>query len=341
MRRILPILLALCLILCGCSSPQKTEPKQYTATFLNLFDTLTTIVGKAENKETFEVQAQQIHDALLIYHQLFDIYNDYDGINNLKTINDNAGKTPVTVDPIIIRLLKECKTYYELSGGRVNVAMGSVLSLWHEARNDGIQNPALAKLPEVSTLKSAAEHISPDCIMIDETASTVYLSDADARLDVGAVAKGWAVQRVAETISEGLLISVGGNVCTTGPKAADGSPWVIGIQDPNQQDKNLHTIFVSGGAVVTSGDYQRSYQVNGTSYHHIIDPETLMPSTYWKSVTVVCEDSGLADALSTTLFLLPLAEGQQLLKQCGAEALWIDSSGAEFMSTGFEKILRT
>lgn len=341
MRRITLILFSICLMLCGCSNPQKTEPKQYTATFLNLFDTLTTIVGKAESKESFEVQAQQIHDELLVYHQLFDIYNDYDGINNLKTINDNAGKASVTVDPIIIQLLKDCKTYYELSGGRVNIAMGSVLSLWHEARNNGIQNPALAKLPEASALEAAAKHISPDCIVIDETFSTVYLSDADARLDVGAIAKGWAVQRVAETISDGLLISVGGNVCATGPKSADGAPWVIGIQDPNQQNSNLHTIFVSDGAVVTSGDYQRSYQVNGTSYHHIIDPETLMPSTYWKSVTVVCGDSGLADALSTTLFLLPLEEGQQILKQCGAEALWIAPSGAEFMSTGFEKILRT
>ena len=92
---------------------------------------------------------------------------------------------------------------------------------------------------------------------------------------------------------------------------------------------------------MTSGDYQRAYAVDGKVYHHIIDPNTWMPSSYWRSVTVVCPDSGLADARSTALFLLPREKGQALLDRCGAEALWVDARGERFYSPGFEKLIRT
>ena len=138
MKRIASVLLVLSLLLTGCAGAQEPETapekKQYTATFLTLFDTVTTIVGKAESEESFTATAQNIHDELQKYHQLFDIYNDYEGLNNLKTVNDMAGVAPVAVEKPIIDLLKDCRSYYELSGGKVNVAMGGVLKLWHDAR---------------------------------------------------------------------------------------------------------------------------------------------------------------------------------------------------------------
>ena len=338
MKRLVCLVFIACLLLSGCSAKQ--DRTKYTATYLTLFDTVTTIVGFAESEEAFTARAQTIHDELLAYHQLFDIYNDYNGINNLKTINDNAGIAPVKVDEKIILLLKDCKRYYDLTGGKVNVAMGSVLRLWHDARNDGINDPANAYLPDAAALAEAAKHTDPGNIIIDETASTVYLADPQMLLDVGAIAKGWAAEAVAAAAPKGLLISVGGNVCATGPKTAAGDPWIIGVQDPNGTE-NLHTIYVSGGAVVTSGDYQRVYYVDGKAYHHIIDPDTLMPSEYWRSVTVVCGDSGLADALSTALFLLPLEEGKALAQKCSADVLWVDAAGAEFMTPGFGEMIRT
>ena len=329
-------------MLSGCAGvPSAKDPQQYNATFLTLFDTVTTIVGRAESEDAFLEEAQQIHDELLIYHQLFDIYNSYDGINNLKTVNDAAGDSPVVVDRAIIELLRDCKEYYAFTGGRVNVAMGSVLRLWHVARNEGLDDPANARLPDEAALKAAAEHTNIDAVIIDEEASTVYLADPQMRLDVGAIAKGWAAQRAGESAPEGLLISVGGNVVATGPKDENGTSWVVGIQDPDGGDTHLHTLYLSRGSVVTSGDYQRTYMVEGKHYHHIIDPDTLYPSAYWRSVSVVCEDSGLADALSTALFLLPLEDGQALLSSCGAQAMWLDGDGNRFYSPGFEKLIRS
>ena len=90
MKRCAPLLLAL-LFLGGCGAPGTAGPRQYQATFLTLFDTVTTVVGYGSSEAEFQAQAQRIHDQLLEYHQLFDIYGDYEGMNNLKTVNDNAG----------------------------------------------------------------------------------------------------------------------------------------------------------------------------------------------------------------------------------------------------------
>lgn len=334
------VLLALCLLLGGCAGITQPENRQYTETFLDLFDTVTTVIGRDSSEAAFREKAQTIRDELEYYHKLFDIYNDYENIANLKTVNDNAGVKPVKVDHAVIELLQDCKRYYEYTGGKVNVAMGSVLKLWHEAREDGIRDPQNAALPDTDALKKAAEHTDLDNIVINEGDSTVFITDPALRLDVGAVAKGWATQKVAQSAPKSMLISVGGNVCATGPKTEDGTPWVIGIQNPDDGGENLHTLYLTEGSVVTSGDYQRFYTVAGEKYHHIIDPQTQMPASRWRSVSVICNDSALADALSTGLFLLDLEQGKHLAQICGAEVLWVDHEGAEFMTPGFEDKLR-
>lgn len=339
MRRLGSLLLLFCLLLSGCTAPQTSAKQRYTATFLELFDTVTTVVGYAESKEAFEKDAQAIREELKRYHELFDIYHDYD-VPNLKTINDNAGIQPVKVDEPILALLKDCREYHRLTEGTVNVMMGSVLKLWHDARTQAENDPANAAIPSEAALKAAAEHTSIASLVIDEAAGTVYLSDAKVRLDVGAVAKGWATQKAAEHAPAGMLISVGGNVCATGPKA-EGKPWVVGIQDPDDADKNLCALTLSTGSVVTSGDYQRTYRVDGTDYHHIIDPQTLLPARKWRSVSVVCADSGLADALSTGLFLMDRAQGEALATRCGADVMWVDTNRKEYRTAGFDSRLQT
>ena len=339
MKRFLALTLILPLLLCGCAGAGE-DLKQYSATFLTVFDTVTTIVGRDTSEEAFSRKAQKIHDELLVYHQLFDIYNEYEGLNNLKTVNDHPGEA-VKVDSAVIELLSDCKAYYELTGGRVNAAMGSVLKLWHDAREDGLNDIVNAYLPDQAALEEAAAHTSWDHVVIDGENGTVTITDPSLRLDVGAIAKGWSVQRAAEKAPEGLLISVGGNVCATGPKDASGTPWVVGVQDPDGGDNYLHTLYLHKGSMVTSGDYQRAYLVDGEIYHHIIDPDTLYPGTLWRAVTVVCPDSGLADALSTALFLLPMEAGQKLLDECKSFAMWVDADGNLYYSNGFQELIRT
>lgn len=341
MKRWISCLLLLSLLLSGCVGTAKTEQKRYNATFLTLFDTVTTIVGFAENETAFRQTSQKIHDELLIYHRLFDIYNEYEGVVNLKTINEKAAQMPVVVDERIMALLLDCKDAYAATGGKVNVAMGSVLSLWHEARNDGFNDPANAYLPDQNKLEEAQKHTDFDSVVLDPENNTVFFADPFVKLDVGAIAKGWSVQRVCENAPSGLLISVGGNVCATGPKDESGTAWVVGVQNPDGGDSYLHTLAIAKGSVVTSGDYQRAYAMDGELYHHIIDPDTLYPSRYWRSVTIVCQDSGIGDVLSTALFILPQEEGQKLLEKYGAEAMWVNAAGEKFYSSGFQSMIRT
>ena len=335
MKRLFSLLLAAVMILlCGCSR----TPQVYQVTYLDLFDTVTVISGTADAEKDLQAQAKQIHDQLQVYHRLFDIYHDYEGVANLKTVNDNAGIAPVTVDKAIIDLLLDCREYYELTGGAVNVCMGSILKLWHEARTSGLDDPGNAKLPDEAALRDAAEHISWETVVIDREASTVFITDPRQSLDVGAIAKGWSAQRVAEELPSGILLNLGGNVCATGPKMED-TPWVIGVNAPDGGDY-LCALNLSQGSAVTSGDYQRYYTVDGVHYHHIIDSNTQMPSTKWTSVTILCADSGLADALSTALFLMDREEGQALLTACDAEAMWVDKEGNCYYSPGFEASIR-
>lgn len=328
MKRIAAAFVLLALLLTGC-----TAKHRFSNTYLDAFDTVTTVTGLCTTEREFQEQAQKIHEALLAYHRAFDVYHSYEGLNNLKTVNDNAGIAPVTVDDAILELLQFCREFYDLTDGKVNAAMGSVLNLWHEAREYGLEHPESACLPDPQLLAEAAEYTDFDRVELDLQAKTVYLP-AGMRLDVGAMAKGWTAQRLAENLPEGWLLNLGGNTCATG-----GKTWIIGIQNPDGDDL-LQTVAITCGSVVTSGDYQRYYTVAGKSYHHIIDPATQMPAELWRAVTVICPDSGAADGLSTALFLLPQTDGQALLEHFGAEALWVCLDGTLYQSPGFAAYLQ-
>ena len=332
MKRLLWLVGAL-LLLSGCG----TGMQRYEATYWDVFDTVTTVTGYAAGQAEFDAAAREIHDALLEYHRLYNIYESYDGLRNLKTVNDQAGIGPVPVDERILSLLQFAQTAWTETGSRVNAAMGSVLALWHDAREQALEDPDRAALPDRSALEEAALHTDLSALELDLEAGTAFLTDPDTALDVGALAKGYAVEQVAAAAPDHFLISVGGNVCATGPKP-DGTPWTVAVENPDGGDF-LKLLYAEDRSVVTSGDYQRYFELDGVRYHHIIDPDTLEPAAYWRSVTVVAESSAAADCLSTALFTLPQAEGQQLLDQWGAEALWIGRDGTQVMSPGFSAYL--
>ena len=112
-------------------------------------------------------------------------------------------------------------------------------------------------------------------------------------------------------------------------------PWVVGIQNPKPGGDLLADVTIIDASIATSGDYQRSFTVDGKQYHHIIDTDTMYPSEYHSSVTVICRDFALADALSTALFNMPQEQGEALIQKAGAEAMWVDRDGTIIYSAGF------
>jgi len=337
------LICGLILTLFSCSKTQ--EKQRFNETYLDYFDTVSTIVGFENRKEDFEKNAEFIEKELEEYHKLYDIYKSYKGINNLCTVNQNAGVSPVKVDSRIIDLIDECIRIYDLTDGMTNVAMGSVLSVWHDYRTDGLNDPENAELPPMEKLTDASKHTDITKIVIDRDNGTVFLTDPEMSLDVGAIAKGYATERIALALKEkgitSYTLNIGGNIRTIGTKA-DGSKWTASVTDPDPESLTgyVNIVELADSAFVTSGSYQRFYTVDGKQYHHIIDPETLMPKNNFSSVSVYSEDSGLSDALSTALFNLSYEDGVALLRKLdGVEAMWITDKYEILYSDGFEEIL--
>ncbi len=327
-------------ILTGCAN--QPELHRYSADFLELFNTVSRIVGYDESEEEFKEQSDFIYNRLEFYHRQFDFFNSYDGINNIKTINDNAGKSPVEVDESIIDLLELSIWAYEETDGAVNVAMGSVLNLWHQQREEYQYDAQSAVVPSKEELEEAAKHIDIRNIIIDRSSQTVYLADPEMRLDVGAIAKGYAVQKVSEEAREfginSMILSIGGNVVTIGTKPGN-EKWSVGIQNPdwNSKEDITPSLKLADLSLVSSGDYERYFVADGISYGHIIDPAILMPPTHYKQVSVVASDSGIGDILSTALFILDIEDGKKLLQKHHAEAMWVMRDGSVVYSDSFRE----
>ena len=345
----------LCIILCtlcfvslfGCSDTGKNDI--YSETVYDAFDTVTTVTARDTDAESFKKHLGLFTDRLRHYDMLFSIYDEYDDAVNLYEINQKAGKAPVKADSDIIALLEFSKEFCKEKCPYVNICMGSVLSLWHEAREQASENPDSAKLPDAAALKKAAEHTDIDKLIIDSENETVFFEDSEMKLDVGATAKGFAAQLIADYLKEkgiwsDYAISIGGNVITSGFKDKNtGAKWNIQIENPDlKSSASGEVVSVSDMAVVTSGDYQRFFTVDGKRYCHIIDPQTLMPAGRFSGVSVITDKgAALADALSTALFILPYEEGKRLIDALdGTEAVWYDKEYNKTCSSGYESYVR-
>lgn len=327
------LLLAFPLFITSC----KAEKQNYSATSLEYFDTVTTVSGYFNSEAEFQKCYEKIKKELEIYHKLFDIYNIYDKMNNIKTINDNAGKSAVKVDERIIELLQFGKQAYEFTNGKVNICMGSVLKLWQTARET-------KALPKSKALKKAKRYISIDNLVIDSENNTVFIKNKNCSLDVGAIAKGFVCEQLKIKLSEygfyNGIINLGGNVMTVGKKAGD-KEYSVGIKDPDNLSENIYVAKVSDLSVVTSGDYERNFEIDGKKYNHIISPDTFQPAQINKSASVICENAATADALSTALFICEYNEGLSLIGSFeNCEALVIDDNSNSHFSKGFKKFIK-
>lgn len=345
-KRIFIFCVILFLSLC-CVSCTKSENEKYSKTFFGVFDTEISFSAYAKNEDEFNKYFDILESEFKKYHGLYSSFSDYTE-NNIKTINDNAGVKPVKVNSDIIELLEFSMENYKNISNKTNVSIGSVSHLWQVERDNSVD--LKGKLPNDDLIKEGLKHTDVTKIKIDKGNSTVFLEDKYMRLDVGAIAKGFTVEKVMNFLKEkGLknaIISAGGNVKAIGkPQEKGKEKWGVGIQTPEYDKTNIEltdVIFTDAKSVVTSGDYQRFYFVDGKAYNHIIDPDSGYPKDDIKSVTVITEDSGIADFLSTSLFLESVDNGKEILKKVkNAEAFWIMKDGSIHYTEGMEKLLKS
>ena len=329
----------LLVVMTGCPKTAiKADPKGMV--YYTFFDTVSYVYDYAgDSQAEFEQKCSAVSAVLDEYHKLFDIYYEYSGVVNLCTVNRNAGGEPLKVDEKLIDFLLYAKEIYTLTGGEMNVMMGAVLRPWHDCRTAATENPGEASIPEESVLLEAAKHTDIASLEIDREASTVRISDPDARIDVGALGKGYATERAAQYLksvnADGYVLNIGGNIRIIGTKP-DGSGWLTGIKDPADPDSSYAMkLTLANTSCVTSGVYERYFTVKGVRYHHIIDRDTLYPADYFSSISIITEDSGLADALSTALFCMSYEEGLKLVNALdGVDVLWITADGRMYYTDG-------
>ena len=348
----LSALLLLCVLVLAAAFPGHAEMTRYNSVFMDTFDTVITLIGFADSQKTYDAWSEAVHQQYIYMHKLFDTYHSYEseGIVSVYTLNQKAAKEPVRVDPILYGLLKFSKSHYEACQGQTNVAMGSVLSIWHNYRDAGLSDPLHAELPPMDALQAAVPHTDIDNLILDDENMTVYFADPQMKLDVGAIAKGYATEIVSQMLLSGemnsFIISAGGNVRLGNPPLDGRKGWGVGIQDPDGaifgMSDIVETLFLANSSVVTSGDYQRFYTVDGKNYHHLIDPDTLMPADHFRSVSIITEDSGWADMLSTAAYLMPYEQSRAFIESLsGVEAMWIFPDGSKEMTDGAAKIAKS
>ncbi len=346
MKKILRALLAALLVPVIMLLPgaKATGEKRFSNHFFNTFDTVVSLIGYAKDQETFDQAFTLVQDRFIYLHKVFDKYNAYDGIVNLYTVNQNAAKAPVQVPKELMEVLVYCREMQTKYPATFNVAMGSVLSIWHDHRDLAESEPENASVPSMADLQAAALHTNIDDVVLDEVNATIYFKDPALSLDVGAIAKGYAAESAAQLLLStsnmtSFIINAGGNV-RAGDQPLDGRmAWGIGIQDPFStifsDAPPIETLYMKDISVVTSGINERYYEVDGERYHHLIDPKTLFPARYMASVSIVTESSELADFLSTTLFMMPYEEGRVLIDSLPeVEAIWVLLDGTQYMTDG-------
>lgn len=252
----------------------------------------------------------------------------------LLELNAAAGKGPHATPPELVRLIQRSLEISELTGGAFDVTFAGVGQLWDFKR----EPPQVPSRPEVEAFLA---NVGWERVRVDLAASTVAL-EAGMRIGLGGIAKGYGVDRaMAVLLEHGVehgVVDAGGDLKALGRKF--GEPWQIAIKHPRDRERAIALLPVSNTCVVTSGDYERFFELEGRRFHHILDPRSGYPSEGCISATVVAPDAAFADALATALCVLgpdaglPIVEGLERV-----EALVVDLEGEVHLSTGLARTL--
>lgn len=261
------------------------------------------------------------------------LISSWDPNSQTSAINMQAGREPVKVDAELFNLIKRGIRISELTNGAFDMSYASMDRIW---KFDG----TMKVLPESEIVAKAASKIGFRNIELNEADQTVFLKQVGMKIGFGAIGKGYAAQKAKEKMKalgiEGGVVNAAGDLMAWG-KDEGNKDFKVGIADPKDKDQIMSWLVVDNGAIVTSGDYERFAMFNGKRYAHIIDPRTGYPTTGIKSVTIICPNPELADALSTSVFVLGQEAGLQLINQLkGIECLIITDNNELLTSNNLE-----
>jgi FAD:protein FMN transferase len=251
--------------------------------------------------------------------------------SDVTRINQSAGKEWVKVSQETLRVIKKAREISELSEGGFDITVGPLTQLWRVARKKGIP-------PSADELKKKLDLVNFRNVMIDQE-EKVFLKKRGMSIDLGGIAKGYAVDRAFEVLRtlgyKNLIVNAGGDLRVGGSKLDQ--PWSIGIQDPRSSEKIMATVTISDSAIATSGDYEKFFIYQGKRYHHIFNPKDGLPSDGCQSVTIICKEGMVADALATAVFVLGPEKGYVLCQKLkGVDCLIVDKEGKIILAPGLK-----
>lgn len=256
--------------------------------------------------------------------------------SELSKLNEKAAIEPVEVSDELFYLIKEALVYNKLSEGALDVSIGKLIKLWAI----GTENQ---RIPDMEELKPYIAVNGCDKIIADEEKHTIAYTADSVDIDLGAIAKGYAADRIKEFICENMenpkgILDFGGNIMTIGEKT-DGSPWNVGITNPKEPSQVYAVVSVKDKCVVTSGNYERYFMEDGVRYHHIINPFTGYPADEGIiSSTIIGDNSMECDALSTACYIMGVDKALKLIDSIeGVEAVFIDDEGNTHTSKGMSQ----
>lgn len=259
--------------------------------------------------------------------------------SGLTELNNSAGKGPVQPGAELTDLIKRSLEFSDMSGGAFDPTIGPLAQLWNFSGESG------PRLPELSEIQRVLPLVGWKFMKVDAVQGLVELTREGMSVDLGAIAKGYALERASAKLREnGVtsgLINAGGDIVAFGKKGPD-KPWRVGIQDPRNPSGVIAVAAINDRAVVTSGDYERYFFDSDKRYHHLLDPKTGFPADRLQSVTIVAPDAVTADALSTAVFVMGKDEGLALIEsQPDVAGLMVDSEGRVILSQRALNIFQT
>lgn len=278
-----------------------------------------TAIGKNET-----LAKQAVAKAYQEVERIERLISSWDEHSETSLINRNAGLTPVTVSEELFNLIERSKKVSKLSNGIFDISFASIDKIW---RFDG----SMKTIPSEEEIANSVSKINYENILLNPTDHSVFLKEQGMKIGFGGIGKGYTANRckvlMQEMGIESGVVNAGGDLITWG-KQANGEEWTIGIADPSKKESALSYLKISDHSVVTSGNYERFIELDGKKYSHIIDPTTGWPAESLTSVTIICPDAEIGDALATTVFILGVDKGLQLINRLnGIECFIIDDEG--------------